>query len=57
MFVIDCPTHGTRVLVSATRIRGLYHTTAGILVAVDCWCGTRVHLRTGRQPALTGSSF
>jgi hypothetical protein len=49
MFTIDCPTHGSRVLVTETRIRDLHNTGQQILVNVECWCGTEVTLRTGRR--------
>lgn len=49
MFVIRCPRHGSRVLVSERRIRALRNTGTGILLDVECWCGQRVLLRTGRR--------
>lgn len=49
MFPIDCPAHGQRVLVPPTRIRHLRNTQHGILLTVECWCGTRVTVRTGRH--------
>ena len=38
-------------MVPETRIRGLHNTAHGILVDVECWCGTRVAIRTGRRRA------
>lgn len=59
MLTIDCPTHGCRVLVPPTRIRGLRNTTGGILLEVECWCGTSVTFRTGRvnEPARAAASL
>ncbi len=51
MFAIDCPTHGSRVLVTERRIRNLVNTPAGILLDVECWCGTHVQVLTGRNAA------
>jgi hypothetical protein len=51
MFSIDCPGHGHRVLVPSTRIRSFHNTGAGILLTLECWCGTQVPVRTGRLPA------
>lgn len=52
MFPIECPVHGSRVLVPASRIRSLHNTAEGILLEVECWCGTHVHLHTGRRAAI-----
>jgi hypothetical protein len=49
MLLIDCPTHGSPVLVPVTRIRALDNTGDGIFVLVDCWCGTQVRLHTGAR--------
>lgn len=49
MFTIDCPSHGSPVLLPETRIRGLRNTAAGILLEIECWCGTHVTIRTGRR--------
>lgn len=51
VFAIDCPTHGQRILVTAARIRGLRNTSGRILLDVECWCGTRVTIHTGRRAA------
>jgi hypothetical protein len=52
MLVIDCQTHGSKVLLSERRIRRVHNTASEIVVDVDCWCGTRVRLHTGgRRPA------
>lgn len=52
MLVISCPTHGTRIVVPTTRVRQLRNTDAGILLEVECWCGARVRIRTGRSARL-----
>jgi hypothetical protein len=49
MFAIDCPVHGSKVLVGARRIRSLVNTERGILLDVECYCGTRVVAGTGRN--------
>jgi hypothetical protein len=51
MFPIECPHHGSRVMVPETRIRGLRNTAHGILLDLECWCGTHVTIRTGRRRA------
>lgn len=49
MFVIDCPAHGSRVLLSERRIRNLRNTDAGVLLDVECYCGHVEKIRTGRH--------
>lgn len=49
MLAIECLRHGARVMVPETRIRGLRNTAHGILLQVECWCGTHVAIRTGRR--------
>ncbi|WP_327001900.1 hypothetical protein OHA72_43265 [Dactylosporangium sp. NBC_01737] len=49
MFVIDCPAHGSRVLLSERRIRNLRNTDAGVLLDVECYCGHIEKIRTGRR--------
>ena len=51
MFAIDCPTHNGPVLVTDRRIRSLRNTDRGIILDVECWCGTHVVLVTGRNAA------
>ena len=51
MFAIECPTHRSRVLVTESRIRNLRNTDRGILLDIECWCGTHVVLVTGRTAA------
>ena len=51
MFTIDCPTHGSKVLLTERRIRGLRNVDAGILLEVECYCGHRALILTGRRTA------
>jgi hypothetical protein len=53
MFVIDCPKHGSRVLLSERRIRGLRNTDAGVLLALECYCGHLERIHTGRARGMT----
>jgi hypothetical protein len=55
MLVIDCPSHGRPVLVTDRRIRHLHNTDAGIVLDVECWCGTHVVLLTGRAANQTAA--
>jgi hypothetical protein len=47
MLVIDCPTHGSKVLLSERRIRRLRNADSEIIVDAECWCGTRMRIHTG----------
>jgi hypothetical protein len=49
MFAIQCPNHGTEVLVTERRIRRMENTPGGIVMDVECYCGTHVVVRTGRR--------
>jgi hypothetical protein len=49
MFAIKCPVHGSKVLVGNRRIRSLVNTERGILLDVECYCGTHVAVGTGRN--------
>jgi hypothetical protein len=51
MFIIDCPAHGSRVLLSERRIRSLRNTNAGVLLDLECYCGHIEKIRTGRRHA------
>src|SRR5690606_18667564 len=51
MLAVCCPTHGRRVMVPETRIRYLRNTDDGIQLEVECWCGARVTVHTGRNRA------
>lgn len=53
MFTIDCPTHGHPVLVTDEHIRSLTNTDHGIVLDIECWCGTHVTLVTGRSARKT----
>jgi hypothetical protein len=56
MFAIDCSQHGGRVLVGPGRIRAFHNTDRGILLSVECYCGHRVALLTGRRGHITPRS-
>ena len=49
MFTIDCPTHGAKMLLSERRIRSLRNTDTGIVLVVECYCGHRQKILTGRR--------
>jgi hypothetical protein len=49
MFTIDCPVHGSRMLLSEQRIRSLRNTESGITVDLECYCGHRARIHTGRR--------
>ena len=49
MFSIQCPTHGSEVLLTERRIRGIEPTAAGMRVRYECWCGHRGSFATGRR--------
>ena len=49
MFVIDCPTHRSRVMLSERRIRNLRNTESGVLLDVECYCGHTERIRTGSR--------
>ncbi|HVL82952.1 MAG TPA: hypothetical protein VM367_01465 [Pseudonocardia sp.] len=48
MLVVHCPRHGCRVLLTERRIRALLNTPQGIVLEVECDCGERITLVTGR---------
>jgi hypothetical protein len=48
MFDIDCPRHGTRVLVPARHVVRLESGPEGVVAHVRCWCGEVVRWRGGR---------
>jgi hypothetical protein len=39
MFSVDCPRHGSEVLLSESRILGIDRTGSGLTVRWVCWCG------------------
>lgn len=49
MFEVFCPEHGSRVLLTTTRIEKLHNTPAGIVVDWRCWCGTAGRLYKGHS--------
>ena len=51
MLSINCPTHGANVLVGTRRIRSMTNTDNGIVLHVECYCGTHVVVGTGRDYA------
>jgi hypothetical protein len=56
MLIIECPTHGSQVLVTDRRIRSLANTDHGIVLDVECWCGTHVTVVTGRKAELANAA-
>lgn len=48
MLAVHCPRHGCRVLLTERRIRALHNTPRGIVLEVECDCGERITLVTGR---------
>ena len=51
MLSINCPAHGANVLVGTRRIRSLTNTEHGIVLHVQCYCGTHVVVGAGRDYA------
>jgi hypothetical protein len=51
MLSINCPAHGTKVLVGTRRIRSLVNTEHGIMLHVQCYCGAHVVVGAGRDYA------
>jgi hypothetical protein len=48
MFTVDCPRHGSEVLLPERRITALDTRGGRITVRWTCWCGHRGSHRTGR---------
>ncbi len=48
MFSVQCPDHGSEVLLSERRIRSIVPTAAGLRMEWECWCGHRGTTLTGR---------
>jgi hypothetical protein len=48
MFTVQCPQHGTEVLLPERRIESLRNTMTGIEVRWVCYCGHRGSFMTGR---------
>jgi hypothetical protein len=49
MFSVNCPRHGSEVLLSESRILGIDRTADGLLVRWVCWCGHLGSHRSGRS--------
>jgi hypothetical protein len=49
MFSVQCPQHGSKVLLPERRIESLRNTLAGIEVRWVCYCGHRGAFTTGRR--------
>lgn len=49
MFTVNCPRHGTDVLLSEGAIESMQNTGAGIEVRWICHCGHRGSMTTGRR--------
>jgi hypothetical protein len=49
MFSVNCPRHGSEVLLSETRILGIDRTGDGLTVRWVCWCGQLGSHHTGRS--------
>ncbi len=48
MFVIDCPGHGSRTVLSVHAITAVDHPAPGVIdLTLRCWCGHHVVHRTG----------
>lgn len=50
MMLIRCPARGDE-LIPERRIHSLTNTSNGILMRIDCYCGQRHVIRTGRRAA------
>jgi hypothetical protein len=50
MFEVYCPSHRSRVLLSASRIEAIHNTSEGPILDWHCWCGARGSLANGRRP-------
>jgi len=48
MFVVDCPGHGSRTILSVSSVTGVDQRDGAIDVHLRCWCGHPVVHRTGR---------
>ena len=49
MFTVECPTHGTTVLLGPRRIVSLHHDHAGMTIGWRCTCGTAGTTRLTRR--------
>lgn len=55
MFILDCPHHGARTLVTYDAVRTVTNTDAGIVIEVECWCGGLATVVTGRHAVAPGT--
>lgn len=53
MFEVYCPSHGSSVLLTTSRIEALRNTPEGPVVVWRCWCGTLGHMRGGNEASVT----
>jgi hypothetical protein len=49
MFSVNCPRHGSEVLLSESRILGIDCTSDGLMVRWVCWCGQVGSHHSGRS--------
>lgn len=49
MFVVDCPAHGGRTILSLGAITRVEQSAGRIDVHLRCWCGGSVVHHTGRS--------
>jgi hypothetical protein len=49
MFSVNCPRHGSEVLLSESRILGIDSTGDGLTVRWVCWCGHVGSHHSGRS--------
>jgi hypothetical protein len=49
MFTVQCPRHGSEVMLTERRITGLEPEGDRLTVRWVCWCGFRGSHRTGRS--------
>jgi hypothetical protein len=49
MFTVQCPRHGSEVLLSESHITGIARSGEGLTVRWVCWCGYQGSHRTGRS--------
>jgi hypothetical protein len=52
MFSVNCPRHGSEVLLTERHITALEPGDGHLTVRWECWCGHRGSHRTGRPRAL-----
>ena len=48
MLAINCPRHGTAMLLTERRVRSIRNTANGIELTVECYCGHVETIHTGR---------